>query len=77
VGPRAGLDTETIGKNAFASAGDRTSIAQSSSPLPDTILTELTGSHTPDICDSNFSQYTVIATKIFRRFFFSFSKQLP
>jgi hypothetical protein len=32
VGPRTGLDTEAGEKNPFASAGDRTSIAQSSSP---------------------------------------------
>jgi hypothetical protein len=32
VGPRAGLDTEARGKNHFSSAGDRTSIARSSSP---------------------------------------------
>jgi hypothetical protein len=32
VGPRAGLDTEARGKNPFASVGDRTSIARSSSP---------------------------------------------
>jgi hypothetical protein len=41
VGPRAGLDTEARGKNPFASAGDRTSVARSFSPLPETILTEL------------------------------------
>jgi hypothetical protein len=31
-GPRAGLDTEATGKILFASAGDRNSITQSSSP---------------------------------------------
>jgi hypothetical protein len=40
VGLRAGLDSEVRGK-IFTSAGDRTSIAQSSSLQPDTILTEL------------------------------------
>jgi len=35
VGPIAGLDTEARGKILFASAGDRTSIARLSSPLPD------------------------------------------
>jgi hypothetical protein len=44
VGPRAGLDTEVRGKNHFASDGNRSSIAWSSSPEPDTILTELPGS---------------------------------
>jgi hypothetical protein len=32
VGPRAGLDTRGYRKNPFASAGDRTSIARTSSP---------------------------------------------
>jgi hypothetical protein len=40
VGLRAGLDTEVRGKS-FASAGDRTSIAQSFGPYPDTVLTQL------------------------------------
>jgi hypothetical protein len=44
VDPRAVLDTEVKRNNPFASAGDRTSIAQSSSPKPDTILTELPSS---------------------------------
>jgi hypothetical protein len=44
VGRRAGLDREVKRKNPFASAGDRTSISLSSSPQPDTTLTELPGS---------------------------------
>jgi hypothetical protein len=40
--PRAGLDTKAL-ENPFAPVGDRTSIAQSSSPQPDTILTKLPG----------------------------------
>jgi hypothetical protein len=43
VGPRAGLDTAVMGI-IFASADDRTSIARSSSPTSDTVLTELRGS---------------------------------
>jgi hypothetical protein len=43
VGPRADLDTDAEEK-CLASAGDRTSIARSSSPQPDTILTELPAS---------------------------------
>jgi hypothetical protein len=41
---RAGLDRE-LEEKFSASARDRTSIAQSYSPKPDTILTELPGSH--------------------------------
>jgi hypothetical protein len=40
VGLRAGLDTDVRGKS-FVSAGNRTPIARSSSPQPDTILTVL------------------------------------
>jgi hypothetical protein len=40
VGLRAGLDTEARRKILFASSGDRTSIALSSSPYSDTILSE-------------------------------------
>jgi hypothetical protein len=40
VGLRAGLDTE-VEEKSLVSAGDRTSIARSSSPYPDAILTEL------------------------------------
>jgi hypothetical protein len=36
--------TQGLEEKSFASAGDRTSIARSSSPYPDTILTELPGS---------------------------------
>jgi hypothetical protein len=44
VGPRAGPNTRDYRKNPLVSAGDRNSIAQSYSPQPDTILTELPGS---------------------------------
>jgi hypothetical protein len=43
VGPIAGLDTEATGKLLSSLTGDRTSIARSSSPYPDTIPTELPG----------------------------------
>jgi hypothetical protein len=41
VGLTAGVGIEARGKKSIASAGDRTSIARSSSPSPDAILTEL------------------------------------
>jgi hypothetical protein len=43
-GPQSRSEHRGYRKNPFASAGDRTSIAWSSSPYPDTILTELPGS---------------------------------
>jgi hypothetical protein len=39
-GPRAGLNTG-VEEKSLASDGDRTSIAQPSSPYPDTILTDI------------------------------------
>jgi hypothetical protein len=50
VGTTAGMDTEARRIKPFASAGDRTSIARSSSPKTDTILTELPGSQDIHYC---------------------------
>jgi hypothetical protein len=44
-GPQSWSGNRSYRKNPFASAKDRTSITQLSSPHPDTILTELPGSH--------------------------------
>jgi hypothetical protein len=57
VGPRAGLDTEDTGKKPSASARDRTSIARSSSPQPDTALTELSGSPDVKLLSENICKY--------------------
>jgi hypothetical protein len=50
IGQEAGWASEPVlmqrlEEKSFAPAGDRTSIARSSSPYPDTILTEPSGSH--------------------------------
>jgi hypothetical protein len=45
-GPQSRSGHRGLRKNPFASAGEQTSIVRSSSPWPDTILTELLGSHT-------------------------------
>jgi hypothetical protein len=57
VDPRASLDTEARGKILFASAGDRTLIVRSSSPKPDTILTELPRLLESAYVDLNFASH--------------------
>jgi hypothetical protein len=54
VGPRAGLGTKATGKKYFASVGYRISIARSSNPQPDTILTETPRLQGSEIRDSDF-----------------------